>query len=466
MTATDMNESGEQTLAEETSQNAGVARVDRAEGIVAAARMYVEDLSKSDAPQALSARTGFALDGFIDALSLLCPERETGPDRARWSTAARESMRRVFDALRDADRANPDQVPMTVLVRAAAEAVRWDLVDRRAPDPELWAWLDETFAAAYGEEVLHVTGERDSVAREYLRAVAYHAAALDQQTLKTGFVIARLIEMALPQLLLTREVPDAALYGVDLAQHGVPLRLTRQVDFSGWRFVTLPASDMLSDIDGELAHGQYRAGLEKMDLDELRAAVAHLRRQWSGSPPMRRFQRYPLDTRLTMVRGYDQTVTLLGYDEMEGVATGTGSWHITDLSRGGVGVTASTNNLSVDATPTAGDLVAFCLEEGTRWHVGVVRRVRTSGAFVEIGIATLSDRPGLSVVDDGRAARELCLCDPVRRGEVVRLVGPVGALGEDDPLFVTLKNAVVHKLRPLASALRGKSFDLRVYQVV
>jgi len=29
-----------------------------------------------------------------------------------------------------------------------------------------------------------------------------------------------------------------------------------------------------------------------------------------------------------------------------------------------------------------------------------------------------------------------------------------------------MKGSIIHKLRPLARALRGKSFDLRVYQVI
>jgi hypothetical protein len=445
------------------SGNEGVTRVNRAGGIAAAAKRYIEALRLENSALPMAAQAASALESFLDALALLCPERETGPDRARWSMAARLSMREVVDALRVVDRASPGVVSATVLARAAAEAVRWDLVDRHTSDAGLWAWLGELFVTAH-DEALQVTGEGDTVAREYLRAVAYHAAALDQQMLKAGFAIAQLIDLILPSLLLVREYTDAALYGVDVAHRSVPVRLARAAPFEGWRFVTVSAADMLSDIHGDLTHGQRPSGLGKTDLEELRAAVAHLRRQWSSSPPMRRFRRYPFDIRLNVVGGYDETKSLLRGDAPEAVALGTGVWRVTDLSRGGVGATASIHIQG--GAPAAGDLVAFCPEEGTRWHIGIVRRVRIAESYTEIGIATLSDRPDLAQVDDGRVARELFACDPVRRGEAIRLVGPVGSLGDDDPLFVFAKGSVVHKLRPLASALRGKSFDLRVYQVV
>ncbi|MDR1062594.1 MAG: hypothetical protein LBL48_01430 [Azoarcus sp.] len=446
--------------------SAATARIDRAEGIAAAAKMYIADLQREspDSMLSMAERAACVLESFLDALALLCPERETGPDRAHWSSMARLSMRELVDALRGLEQAAPGSLPAALLARAGAEAVRWDLVDRHAPDAELWAWLGESFAAAHGDETSRAAGDADTVGREYLRAIAYHAAALDQQTLKTGFAIARLIDLSLPQLFLTRERTDAALYGVDVAQRGIPVRLARSTSFEGWYFVTVPAADMLSDVHGELTHGQRPFGLEKTDLAELRVAVTHLRRQWSARPPVRRFRRYSFNAHLSVVGGYDDVMGLLGDGSPEAVALGTGGWRITDLSRGGVGATTSRSVES--GVPAAGDLVAFCPEEGTQWHIGLVRRVRLSKSGIEIGIATLSMNPDLARVDDGRAVHELFICEPVRRGEAIRLVGPVGSLEEDDPLFVMAKGSVVCKLRPLASALRGKSFDLRVYQAM
>ncbi|MDR0701657.1 MAG: hypothetical protein LBF61_04475 [Azoarcus sp.] len=459
-----MNEFSDQASA--PADEASAPHISRAEGIAAAAKMYIADLQQENPDSMLSVaeRAAFVLESFLDALALLCPERETGPDRAHWSATARLSMRDVVNALRDLERAAPGSVPAVLLARAGAEAARWDLVDRHAPDAELWSWLGELFAAEYGDEISRASDAAGTVGREYLRAVAYHAAALDQQTLKAGFAVARLVELSLPYLFLTREHTEAALYGVDVAGRGIPVRLARSDSFEGWRFVTVPAADMLSDIHGELTRGHRPSGLEKTDLAELRSAVTHLRRQWSARPPTRRFRRYSFSAHLSVVGGYDDVMNLLGEASPEGVALGTGGWRITDLSRGGVG--AMTSRTTDGGAPAAGDLVAFCPEEGTRWHIGVVRRVRLSKSGIEIGIATLSVRPDLARVDDGRAAHELFICEPVRRGEAIRLVGPVGSLEEDDPLFVMAKGSVVCKLRPLADALRGKSFDLRVYQAM
>ncbi|MDR2032265.1 MAG: hypothetical protein LBP86_08465 [Azoarcus sp.] len=427
-----------------------------------AAKMYCDNLRAADSGLPLAERAALAVDGFLAALAALCLVRETGPDRARWSLAATTGMNEIVAALQAADRDAPDEIPATVLARAAAEAIRWNFVDRQAPDAVLWRWLGGLFVGEREEGEARVTGENGTVACEYLRAIAYHAAALDQLPLKTGFAVARLIDLLLPFLLLMHEDTQAALYVVDVAQRGIPVRLAWSFLSGGWCFVTVPAADMLSDVHDNFTHGQLPPGLRGLDSEVLHAAVVHLRRQWSAYPPVRRYRRYPLDVRLSIVRGYNEAMDLLACDVEEGVAAGAGAWWITDLSRGGVGALTLRN--ARNSAPASGDLVAFCPEEGTKWHIGVVRRVRTSKSYIEIGIATLSQSPDLVRVDDGRASRELCFCDPVRRGDAVRLLGPVGALGDGVPLFVMLDGRA-HKLRPLADALRGRSFDLRVYRI-
>ena len=437
--------------------------IDRVAGIISTAKTYIASLRGGDSMLSLADRASRALERFLDTLETLCPDQETGPDRFRWTAAVSQSMRDFLEALRAADLAEPGSIPVSVLARAGAETIRWDLADRHTPDIKLWSWLGDLFISTYGDEVQQVRGASEAVGREYLRAIAYHAAALDQQTLKAGFAIARLIARLLPDLFMVREHVEGALYGIDVAQRTIPMRVTKSASFKGWWFVTEEAADTLSGIHRDLADGRFPDELENVNEEELRAAVVHLRRQWSFDPPLRRHRRYPLNARMCVVRGYEQAMNLLSDDATEAVAVGMGTWHITDMSVGGVGaITPRSIKVSV---PVAGDLVAYCPEEGTRWHIGIVRRLRTSKSHVEIGIATLSASPELAFVDDGRHSRELCVCDPVRRGGVIRLVAPVGTLGDDDPIFVVEKNAVVHKLRPLAEALRGKSFDLRIYLV-
>jgi len=438
--------------------------IDRIAGVISTAKTYIATLHGGDSMLSLADRASRALEKFLDTLETLCPEQETGPDRFRWTAAAHQSIRDFFEALCAADRAEPGCISVDVLARAGAETIRWGLVNRHAPDTRLWAWLGDLFASDYNEAVQQVRGASEAVAREYLRAIAYHAAALDQQTLKAGFAIARLIARLLPDLFMVREHVEGALYGVDVAQRGIPARLAKKsASFTGWWFVTAEAVDKLSEIHGSLVLGRTPDGLEHIDARELSSAVTHLRRQWSFNPPLRRHRRYPLNARLSVVRGYEQAMNLLVDDSTEAIAVGMGTWHITDMSLGGVGA-ITPRNIKVNV-PTAGDLVAFCPEEGTQWHIGVVRRLRTTKSHIEIGIATLSTNPELARVDDGHRQRELCVCDPVRRGGAIRLLAPVGTLENDDPIFAMGENSVVHKLRPLGDALRGKSFDLRIYHV-
>ncbi|MDR1462639.1 MAG: hypothetical protein LBI68_05835, partial [Azoarcus sp.] len=94
------------------SDAADMAHIDRAEGIAAAAKMYIADLKQESPDSMLSTaeRAAFVLESFLDALALLCPERETGPDRAQWSATARLSMRELVDALRGVEQAAPGSV--------------------------------------------------------------------------------------------------------------------------------------------------------------------------------------------------------------------------------------------------------------------------------------------------------------------------------------------------------------------
>jgi hypothetical protein len=440
------------------------AHASRTDGVVAATKMCVSYLRNHRPLTTLVEQIPTMLKEYVDALTLLCPDDEDPETRLRWTAAARVGMREIVEALDDIDTVVPGLIPAAVLARAGAEAVRWNLVDRQASDPALWNWLGKLFEQVHSENEVRVTGDSHSVAREYLRAIAYHSAALDEQGLRAGFAVAQLIELALPFLMLVHENTHAALYAIDAHHRGIPVRLARPTVGGDWHFVAIAAADMLADVHGQLIHGQRPPALEGMDSGLLRVAVAHLRNLWSLCPPVRRFSRHTVvDIRLSVICGYEQVVTLLRDGTGEAVPTGTGAWRVADLSRGGAG--ALTVRSTAATAPESGEVVAFCLEEGTKWHLGVVRRVRHSKTFVEIGIASLSPRPTLVEVDDGCTLHEFCCCDPVRRGEAVRLVGKAGSFNGEDALFAQ-RDGHVFKLHPLTKNLNGKGFDLRTYQVL
>ena len=72
------------SLTPEIPGSGNVARFDRADGIAAAAKMYIEDLQAENATEPVAERAASMLSRFLDTLAMLCPERETGPDRAHW----------------------------------------------------------------------------------------------------------------------------------------------------------------------------------------------------------------------------------------------------------------------------------------------------------------------------------------------------------------------------------------------
>ena len=201
---------------DEAGATTGNLTLDIDEGFTSEVRKFIAILQVSaDGQLAVRAKRG--LERFLEKLALDCPERETGPERGRWAGSVRKAIGEIIEALRAREQADPLSIPPTLLARAGAEAVRWNLVDRQATDAALWAWLDELFVSA--KEV--------GVAHEFRRALAYHAAALDQQSLKVGFAAAQLIEQILPSLVLTPHAVDGALYGVDLNHRAVPVRIVR-----------------------------------------------------------------------------------------------------------------------------------------------------------------------------------------------------------------------------------------------
>ncbi|GHU07748.1 hypothetical protein AGMMS50225_05180 [Betaproteobacteria bacterium] len=440
------------------------AQASRADGVAAATKLLVSHLRNHKPMTELVEQIPEMLKEYLDMLLQLCPDDESHETRMRWAAAARVGMREIVEVLDDIDTLIPGVIPAAVLARAGAEAVRWNLVDHQASDPALWNWLGKLFEQAHSDRDVRVTGESHSVAREYLRALAYHSAALDEQGLKAGFATARLIELALPLLMLVHGNTHAALYAIDARHRGIPVRLARPGGGDDWRFVAIAAADMLADVHGQLIHGQRPPALEDMDPGVLRAAAAHLRKLWSLCPPVRKFNRHTVgDIRLSVISGYEQVMELLREGTGEAMPAGAGAWRVADLSRGGAG--ALTVCSTAATAPGNGEIVAFCLEEGTKWHLGVVRRVRHSKRFVEIGIASLSTHPTPGEVDDGSAQHEFCFCDPVQHGGTVRLVGKTGSFNGKEILYAQ-RDGHVFKLHPLAQTLNGKGFDLRTYQVL
>lgn len=440
---------------------------------VAAVRMAAQALCVQLRPEHLpqgAADAAVFLEDFLTVVRRTCPDRvEAGGADVRdsvawgeWVVAVRASVREVYGAYRTLHqllrRSGPSSVPQG-LARIASELIRWDLVDRQIPDSEVWAQLGRLFSESIAPQVSRVGGDGGIAAREYLRAIAYHSAALDQLSLRLGSAVCLLVDLSLPFLVLERGATQGALYHVAPPEGAVPVRSVRAAVESGWCYVPDTGVELLAELHGQFLRGAVPPALEGNEPRLLCDAAAHLRRLWSHRPPVRRFRRHLVDADLLVVRGYERVRALFE----AATAVDNGAWKVTDLSRGGVGALVIRG--ASEIRPESGDLLAFRPRDGANWHLGIVRRVRFAKGNAEVGIETLSVRPALIRVDDGRAPVDLFFCDPVLRGEAVRIIAPPGAIREGVSLFVTA-DGKVSKLKPLEGSMKGRGFELRVYQVL
>lgn len=425
-------------------------------------------------PEHLAPQSGADVDAYLD--DFLSTIRNLGPDLdrdatagtpdpegwSRWIATVRTSVRDVLGVFRSllADHGDVgSSVALPGFARMLVEVIRWDLVGKQVPDPEIWAQLGTLFIDATAARVTRGGGGGSGLAQEYLRAIAYHSVALDQLSFPACIAACRVVDLCLPFLTLQPGVSPVALYLVNPPAAPVPVRASRATAALGWSYVPGAAVEFLAELHGQLLRGGVPPALAGSDPGLLCDAAAHLRRLWSHRPPVRRFRRHLVNEELLVVRGYEAVRCLF-------VAAGevdNRGWQITDLSRGGVGALVIRG--APDSTPESGDLLAFRPKDGSSWHLGVVRRVRFAKGIAEVGIETLSVRPALIRVDDGRVPVDMFFCDPVLRGEAVRIIAPQGTIRENVPLFITA-DGKVSKLKPLDGSMVGKGFELRVYQVL
>lgn len=382
----------------------------------------------------------------------------------RWLAAVRNASQAVSDAyealLRDVDAPSSADFRFRIAHRLA-ENTKWSLIDRCEPEPSYWVRFASLLALEGQEPIERLAGDMDGIGKEFVRALAYHSAALDQLTLLRALTVCRLVRIALPFLLVTRKWTEGAQYFVPLAGTLVPRRVFGRPteDSRGWYFSPHAATELLASLELQVAGGRSPAALADCDPELLRDAIRHLQDLWSPNPPRRRFRRHQIDGQLIVVSGFEEILEVL---------TGRFSariqeWRVRDLSKAGVGVTLRTTRDGV--IPENGRLLCFRFVDGPKWQLGIVRRLRYVGAGAEVGIDTLSSAPLAVKVDTGSGVIELLLCDEVRKGEAIRVVAPVHSLRGEMPISLS-QGGCVRELKPIEFSARSDGFDLRVYQVL
>lgn len=358
------------------------------------------------------------------------------------------------------------------LVRAGANLIKWDYLRYGPVERELWAFMGAAYLEAErtGMSQMLVSlrkdrGTQTSVEREYLRALALGCASLDQLAPDSMEIADRLIRYMLPTLRISHKPGSGACFGLQIGAPAAPVRIASGAASEQFSHYFLPAGagsvcdELTSVIERGLVPAAIASGARARE--RVLATLFHLRRLWSDRPPMRRHRRHELSARLSAVRGLKEVSARLesgappSIDDCE--------WELRNVSRGGIGLTVPSEQCE---SLQVGELVGFLMEGGSGWHVGVVRRIaQTVDGVGFVGVELIGREPSVVLADDGRAANEVLLCDPVRQGRTVRLAGPSAALPVDTVVYLNLDGRIV-KLKPIALLVRGNEFVLRNYQLL
>lgn len=358
------------------------------------------------------------------------------------------------------------------LIRAGSNLLKWDYLRYGPIERELWAFMGAAYREAERVGMLRMLvslrkdrGTQTSVEREFVRAVSLGCASMDQLSPDAMEIADRLIRYVLPAVRISRQPGPGACFGLSVGAATPPRRLLGGEPAAGMSHYFLPGvlapllDELASVIEGGLVPAAIATG--ERARERVLSTLFHLRRHWSEIPPARRHRRHEVSIRLEGVRG------LRGLSERLVGATseqpGDYGWALCNVSRGGIGLSIPTEQCE---SLQVGELIGVRMEDGSGWHVGMVRRITLAAEDSGlVGVELIARAPAVVVVDDGRSATEVLLCDPVRQGKPVRLAGPASALHADAVVYLSLDGRVA-RLKPIASLVRGNEFVLRHYQLL
>lgn len=347
------------------------------------------------------------------------------------------------------------------LINALASELKWRQFHYGPVDGQTWLKLGAAYLAASEAKLderdldLYPGAGQTTVAAEYLKALIFHASAMDNLKPLQIELAERLIAYFLPFFSLERELRQDSVYWVDAAKPLPPTRLARKPEaaptlrfFSGTRALKAVQTTM----EQIRTEHQVPAGINlggKYEPDTVLPVLEHLALNWAPKPPLRNTERRRINSPLKLVSGMGPV-----HQRLSGAAAdnaGLESWVIDDVSLGGMGAHAAQARRD---WIRIGALVAVQPDGGDNWLLGVVRRyVRTGPNEDSIGIETISKVPRAVMADAGGIYTEALLLDVPEVGEYARMALPPDALEDKVALLFKVddKNARLHPREVLAS---------------
>ena len=406
-------------------------------------------------------------DAFGDAVASSAPGAGAGRVRdagwvVRWVASVRDCAIALSDAYWASCRGADGSAPAAYRLRlasSAAEVVKWSACSRSRPPLDVWGRLAVLFTDAPESYGRLVGGDLPGIGREYLRAIAYHSAGLDQMVLDTALAACALIDRALPFIELSRKKSLPLQYVVSPPDAPMPERRAGEPSSGAWHFQADAAGELLRGFREALERGEVPAALAGQPLPALHDAVEALLRRWSADPPIRLRRRFPQEAEIDVTHGFENCLAVL--DERASISRQ--RCRTLDFSHSGL-------HFSMDLEPPGGwpdigGLVAVHFVDGQGWQLGVVRRLGFGQPLTDLGIELIARKPQAADLDDGRSPVRCILCDEVLKGELVRVVLPSDCEFVSERVFLR-SVAGLFTLRKLQQELVERDYRICTFQVL
>jgi hypothetical protein len=362
------------------------------------------------------------------------------------------------------------------LLRAYGARLKWDQFHYGPHSEALWQVTGRAYLLAVEEGVdrrlataAYAGKAHDTtVEQEYLKILMFQASSMDSLMPLEVEIADRLIAHYLPLFSLSAERSPELVYWIDPSQRRGPTRLVRE-PFESETLRYFGAGRALAALD-ELQQVMEK-GAVPAELELGRAyspriilpVVRHLAAYWAANPPRREFDRYKVNSRLTVVSGLPMIHRKLREARADG--PNGAEWTVDNVSRFGMGVQLPLADHEGMSPIQIGTLLGMQPEDAENMLVGIVRRFsRDSDAQASIGIETLTKKAVPFEIDSSGRKGEALLLDSLELGQPVRMAVPSAgsATAATVTVFVDGKTA---RLAPVELIERGVAFDLTRYRV-
>lgn len=293
------------------------------------------------------------------------------------------------------------------LIASLFAVMKWKQFRYLPCEGALWHSMGRAYllaeAGKYSEKALMRYpngGSSTSVAREYLKALVFHASSMETLLPLEIELSEKLITHLLPGFVFTAHGIEDSFYWVNPARAEPPVRLARMPARAPFLRFFRPGN-ALAEADTlrrEIERGSNFPG--HIDLgghyptQALLTVLRHLCSYWNQIPPQRRHERHYVKHRVSLVNGLSNVAQVfLPLSQQPTSPLAMESWVVENVSQGGFA--ASITQFRADWLKI-GVLVALQPDGGENWLIGIVRRLYRHGETgARAGIEILSRRADL-----------------------------------------------------------------------